>query len=217
MYLTVALLFAISVGASGSRAALLAILAGSASASILTYRELPVKKIIALGLVGGIMGISLLGLSGRGLLFRRFFPLSYQNGSIMLEGVGSVGIETRLRLAEEGLKLWSEQPVFGYGWFASPENPLVGFLDNFYIQVLVDLGLIGFILVAVLYLSILREFISRRSTSSIVISVGAASWLVGLCVAGIGGAHPRVPRIMFLLVLLLIATVQIKHISSAYP
>lgn len=210
MYLSVALLFAISVGASGSRAALLTTVVGSSSALVLARKQLPIKTLFVSGLTGSVMGVGLLWISGRALLFKRYFPLSYQNGSFVLEGIGSTGIEVRLQLIKKGFNLWSEQPVFGYGWLASPENPLVGFLDNFYIQVLVDLGFIGFIFTIILYLLLLRAYISNKNDSSIVISVGAASWLIGLFAASIGGAHLRVPRIMYLLMILLVATVQIN-------
>jgi O-antigen ligase len=209
-YLSVALLFAVSVGSTGSRAALLSAVVGSSSALVLARKQLPIKILFVSGLTGSTMGVGLLWISGRVLLFKRYFPLSYQNGSFILEGIGSTGIEARLQLIAKGVNLWSEQPVFGYGWFASPENPLVGFLDNFYIQVLVDLGFIGFIFTIILYLLLLRAYISNKNKSSTVISVGAAGWLISLFDASIGGAHLRVPRIMYLLMILLVATAQIN-------
>jgi hypothetical protein len=150
-------------------------------------------------------------LATRPWLFKRYVPLVLINGEFGLNPSFFGGLESRLRLTQKAIGLMEQQPIFGFGWFASPENPRVGYLDVLYSQLLVDLGVVGFVLAIAFYLIVVRAFIIRISDVSLVVPVVGAGWLAGLLTAGIGGAHARVPRLLFVLVVLLVATAAFKE------
>ncbi|WP_254279252.1 O-antigen ligase family protein [Haloarcula marina] len=194
----------VAVVSTGSRSGLITLVVGVAVATTLSYRRLSVPLLVGGVGTGVVAGGALL--TTRPQLLERFLPtIAFREGSIVLSGAGTGAIYGRYELTRKALDLWTERPVFGYGWFASPENSTVSFLDVFYTQVLVDLGLVGFVLVGVFYLVMVRTFVVQRTTASLVVPTAGGAWLVGLLAAGIGGGHPRIPRIMFLLVLVLVA------------
>jgi len=203
-FLVGGLLVAVGVVMSGSRSGLITLLSGIVVGSTLSYRYLSKP------LVAGVAGCGLL--AGLGLasvlnatIFQRFLPtVTFEGGTIVLTGKGTGAIYSRYDLTLQAIELWKDQPIFGYGWFASPET--VGYLDVFYSQILVDVGIVGVVILAGFYLALVRTFVRNRYRGSYVLSAAGAGWLVGLLCAGIGGAYARVPRLMFLLVLLLVAS-----------
>ncbi|WEL20554.1 O-antigen ligase family protein [Halorhabdus sp. BNX81] len=205
------LVLVLGVGATGSRSGVITLVVGATVAVILARRRISTPLLLGTASGGVLLGLGGLWLTDRFYLFRRFFPtITLQEGGIVFSGPGTNGLYTRYELVIDAIGLWSRQPVFGYGWMASPENPHVGYLDVLYSQLLVDVGLFGLVLVLALYLGIARAFIIRRADSSLALCVTGAGWLFGMLTAGIGGAHVRVPRLMFLLVIILAAA---AHLS----
>lgn len=209
------IVFVLGVGATGSRSGMITLVIGLATAVLLARRWLSTGFLV--GSAGGSILAVFGGLwiTGRITLFRKFFPtVTFRDGTVVLSGPGTGGLYARYEMLLEAVHLWLQQPIFGYGWLASPENPRVGYLDVLYSQLLVDVGLIGLVLVLLLYLSFVRAFVSRRELCSPTFSVAGAGWIIGMLAAGIGGAHVRVPRIMFLMVLLLAAAAHLTDHES---
>jgi len=179
------------------------VIGGSIGLLILRDR-LPVRAFAA-GIVAVVSFALPLLLATRPWIVSRYLPVTLTNGKLALNPVFFGGLESRFQLTKKALNLWTQQPIFGYGWFASPENPKVGYLDVLYSQLLVDLGAIGFVLALGFYLVVVRAFVTRISSSSLSVPTAGAGWLVGMLAAGIGGAHVRVPRLLFLLVFVLVA------------
>lgn len=188
---------------TGSRSGIIALVIGALTCTILLYGEKDVRLFTG-SVFGGALIVGSVLYTLRPWLFSRYIPLELSDGGIVINQVFIGGLNSRFRLTREAIELWQQQPIFGYGWFASPENPMVGYLDVLYTQLLVDLGIVGFVLISVFYLEVVRGFVRRRVEVSRVVPTVGAGWVVGLLVAGIGGAHARVPRLMFLFVLLLV-------------
>lgn len=203
-FLAGGLLVAVGVILSGSRSGLITLLSGIVVGSLLAYRHLskPLTASVAgFGLLAGLGLASVLNTT----IFRRYLPtVTFEQGTIVLTGKGTGAIYSRYDLTLQAIDLWKEQPIFGYGWFASPET--VGYLDVFYAQILVDVGIVGVVVLAGFYLSLTKSFVRNRYRGSYVLGAAGGGWLVGLLCAGVGGAYARVPRLMFLLVLLLVAS-----------
>ncbi|WP_080505165.1 O-antigen ligase family protein [Halorubrum aethiopicum] len=125
--------------------------------------------------------------------------ITISDGRLQLSDTqASYAFRTRLRLLDKAIELFKEAPLFGYGWFASPSR--VGYLDVHYTTLLVELGIVGIVLFAIFYMTILRGFVSQISKSGKIAVLGSA-WYCGLIVQAIGGNFPRIPRIMFLMLL----------------
>jgi len=194
---------------TGSRSGMVTLVVGMCLGVYLLRKRLPVR-LFAGGLGGGLSVAGALVFTTRPWLIDRLIPIQLAGGTLRVNQAFVGGLESRSRLAIEAVDLWTRQPIFGYGWFASPENPRVGYLDILYTQLLVDTGAFGFILIMVFYLVVVRTFLASRTAESLVVPVAGASWMVGLLVAGIGGAHARVPRLMFLLVVVLAIAVAFR-------
>lgn len=189
---------------SGSRSGMITLVIGGAVAAVLLYSVLDIR--IALGgpLAGGLIaGGSLL--ITRPWLLKRYIPIYMDNGNVTVNQAFIGGLESRLQLTRKAIDLWTDRPFIGYGWFSSPESPIVGYLDMFYTQLLVDIGIIGLAISLAFYISFFRSLVQRQASGCQVVPAVGAGWLAGLLAAGIGGAHARVPRIMFLLMILLVA------------
>lgn len=195
----------VGVLTAGSRSGMITLVVGGSIGGVLLRERLPVRTLLA-GIFGIISIVFPLLLATRPWILDRYLPVRLVDGTLALNGTFFGGLESRFRLTQEAIGLWIQQPIFGYGWLASPENPRVGFLDMLYSQLLVDLGAIGFVLAIGFYLILIRAFLVRITDNSLTVPVAGAGWLVGMLAAGIGGAHARVPRLMFLLVFLLVAT-----------
>ena len=209
--LTAGLVFALAIVATGSRSGMITLVVGAAVAIVLAHHWIWTPALVGSAGGGVVLGIGGLWITGRLTLLGKFFPtVTIQNGTIVFSGPGTGGLYSRYELFLKAIDLWFQQPIFGYGWLASPENPRVGYLDVLYSQLLVDVGLVGLVLVLALYLEIVRAFVSRRRLSSTALSIAGAGWVLGMLAAGIGGSHVRVPRLMFLLVLLLAAAAHLE-------
>jgi hypothetical protein len=203
----------VGVLSAGSRSGIITLLVGGTVGVVLLRDRLPVPTLVA-AVVGTASLLIPVLLVTRPWLLNRYLPFILTDGELALNPSFFGGLEARFNLTKEAISLWVQQPIFGYGWFASPENPRVGFLDVLYSQILVDLGAFGFLFAIVFYLVFVRAFIVRISDVSLAVPVVGASWLVGLLAAGIGGAHARVPRLMFCLVILLVATAALESRDS---
>jgi len=194
---------------SGSRTALLALAAGSPVVMFELRDRLSVKRVIWSGAILGVSaGILLLFLNP--FFVKKFFITIdiielFQSGQVSFSGGQTGGITKRIEMAQRGLRLFSDQPLFGYGWFASPENPRVSIIDMHYPVLLVDLGLPGAGLMLTLYTLILYRFHSLCQRSNIWIPAVGTAWYVGLLVSGLANSNIRVPRMMFITILLLVA------------
>lgn len=210
--LVAGLALVLGVVATASRSGMITLVVGATVAVVLARHWISTPAIVGSAGGGVVLGIGGLWITGRLTLLGKFFPtIALQDGAVVLSGPGTGGIYTRYELFLEAVDLWLQQPIFGYGWLASPENPRVGFLDVLYSQLLVDVGLIGLVLVIGLYLAMIRGFVSRRALSSPALCVAGAGWIAGMLAAGVGGSHVRVPRLMFLLVIVLAAA---AHLAS---
>lgn len=197
-------LASVGVVLTGSRSGLIALLSGLVVASLLSYRHLSKRLVAGVGGTGLLVGLGSASV-WNSVILERFLPtVSFEGGSIVLTGKGTGAIYSRYDLTLRAVDLWRQQPIFGYGWFASPET--VGYLDVFYAQMLVDVGIVGVVIFVGFYLALFRAFVSNRVRGSVVLSAASAGWVVGLLCAGIGGAYARVPRLMFLFTLLLVAS-----------
>jgi len=194
---------------SGSRTALLALVAGSPVVLFELRDRFSIERIVWAAVVVGASAVAFLLIWDPFFLRKFFITIDvgklFRSGQITFSGIQHGGIEKRVEMAQRGLRLFSEQPLFGYGWFASPENPRVSIIDMHYPALLVDLGLAGAGLMLTLYALILYRFHSIcRKSDSWIPAVGAA-WYVGLLVSGLANSNIRVPRMMFITILLLVA------------
>jgi O-antigen ligase len=205
-------LMVIGIGSTGSRTGFIVLFTGALVLIAFYYKQIPIRHLLGAMSASITLSTILLIVADRTNFVLRFLPeISTSAGSLTIQP--PPGIVGRYQLIQKGIDLWIQQPVFGYGWFASPENPNVGFLDLFYVQILVDLGIIGFILVMLFYANFIREFLHQAHASPEAVSVVGAGWLIGIMAGGIGEAWPRVPRLMFLLILLLITS---KNANSVH-
>lgn len=195
----------VGVLTAGSRSGMITLSVGGAIGFLLLRERLPTRELVT-GIAGAGSFVLALLLATRPWILNRYLPVRTLDGELALNPTFFGGLENRFRLAREAVGLWVQQPIFGYGWFASPENPRVGYLDVLYSQLLVDLGAVGFVLAIGFYLLLVRAFLARITDESLTVPIAGAGWLVGMLAAGIGGAHARVPRLMFLFVFVLVAT-----------
>lgn len=190
--------------ATGSRSGVLGLIVGISMFAILLR-----KKIININ-VYYIIGAFLLAIISipfviTEILIRRLTGwFKFENGSFMLtDSLGSDSIRIRIRLIKKGINLFWETPIFGRGWYASPSR--VGVLDMHYTTLLVEIGIIGFILIALFYLCVIRSFMIARNTDMLFIGSALTAWFISLLVQSIGGNFPRAPQLMFIYLLMVAA------------
>lgn len=117
---------------------------------------------------------------------------------------GSESVDTRKELFRNGINALLESPIVGYGFFARDlEKPELTIVDNFYMDVALDTGLIGILLMIWLIFSLIHyiwriRVFSLRYNS---IELGAWAWglggaLVCLFFAGISASLPYSGRIL---------------------
>lgn len=139
---------------------------------LLAFRNYPVKNIVyalcglslLAGMVGGVV------FDGMSLYKKRVYPVvtamqdTAENGIGALEAADSAAISVRVRRWYEGVSGWAERPIVGWGGGAWPtfEERFRGGTDNksgnfhnFYVELLVGFGLVGFLGFLVLWLVIL--------------------------------------------------------------
>lgn len=151
IFLLTSLLLAISVMMSGSRTALLGIIFSFALAIVLNTTS---KKIIGTVITITVLIIVLNTLSQSeyfSMIFNRMESLRniFDSGNNMVTADGST--EVRFEMIKYGLRWFKEKPIVGYG--VDQYNILyeINFgqrrpSHNFYVQILVEFGMVGFIL-----------------------------------------------------------------------
>lgn len=192
----------LGIGSTGSRSGLICLLTALGVGAILVRDRIDIVQFLPAATVTVVASAVALWFTSRQLFNRFLVGVTLRDGQLVLVGQ-TASFYSRYRLLLKGLRLAAERPVFGYGWFASPENPAVGILDNLYPQLLVDLGVIGFILMLVFYVLHFREFVPAALDEDFVPGVASTGWFAGMLAGSIGAAYPRVPRLMFLTMLLL--------------
>ncbi|WP_460923230.1 O-antigen ligase family protein [Salinarchaeum chitinilyticum] len=186
-----------------SRSGMIGLIVAMSLLVVLHYRDLTGRALA--GLVGAVvtvgwaMAYMLQDRLDRFVEWVRISP----DGVALASGTAAESFRIRLELLRKSFDLWIEQPIFGYGWFASPSR--VGFLDNFYSILIVELGLPGLILMLGLYAAVLRSLIQAGIRGSSHLSNAVVAWFIGLLAMSIGGAFARSPQMMMLWTLLLVA------------
>lgn len=121
------------------------------------------------------------------------------------------GLNTRLRLLSDGLVAFANSPIWGYGFFARAITyPELGIVDNFYLDVALDSGIIGLLLMAWL-LAATFQVVQRIRHVALVLgerTLDAWAWgveaaLIVLYIASISASFPYVGRILGTLVIIL--------------
>lgn len=194
-----------------SRSGVLGLLFGGAVLVILLR-----DRISATQIAGGI-GLGVTGLMAAPLLIdvnnaKRFVNwIKFENGQLVLADTAAAGsFEIRLQLIQYALDLFIEQPFFGYGWFAAPSR--VGWLDVYYTVLIVEIGIIGFFLFFWFHASLLSIWFRARSQGAFVYGSAAIGWYIGLLVQSIAGPFPRVPLMLFLTVLVVVAVSAVSEV-----
>lgn len=117
---------------------------------------------------------------------------------------GAASAFVRIELIGEGMRALSAHVVSGYGWFARAiERPELGIVDNFFLDVALDTGIIGlgFMLWLLGSMLLFSEKLARRAIGGNATELGAWSWGVGgalacLYFAGISASIPYAGRIL---------------------
>lgn len=124
---------------------------------------------------------------------------------------GAQGIAVRQKWFVEGVRALLDHPLVGYGFHARRiELPHLGIVDNFYLDVALDTGIVGLIFMLWLMESALA---SLRRTRHVALQLGVpilSTWawgaggaLVCLYFSGISGSIPYVGRILGTVVIVL--------------
>jgi len=124
---------------------------------------------------------------------------------------GSQGIAVRQKMFAEGVRAFLDHPVVGYGFHARRiELPYLGIVDNFYLDVALDTGLVGLLFMLWLLNSTLASLWRTRHVALQlgVATLSAWTWgaggaLVCLYFSGISGSIPYVDRLLGTVVIVL--------------
>lgn len=205
----------LSIGAvitTGSRSGLLGLIVSLSVVFALTSRELKVQDCASL-LVG--IGASLIvipQLFDRSVISRLTGWISLTSEGATLADTGlSRSFRVRLQLVEKAIDLFSQQPIFGYGWFAVPSR--VGYLDVYYTILLVEIGIVGFILFLFMHISFIRSWLTDRGNGVFAVGSAGVAWYCGLLTQSIAGSFPRTPQILLLTFVLLVSSRAMSHRS----
>jgi O-antigen ligase len=178
---------AVGVVLSAAIAAVVGIVAaaGALVAAAFVRREMDARRLTAAGIVVAIALVGAVGMRGTDLgRYIGFLHTEHKRTSVE-------SYAHRTVLAYIGYRIWRDHPVAGVGWEASgdpsrflryvpaarakfPDEPALAFptanrrygVQNFYVQTLADLGVVGLLLVAALF--------------------GSATWLAARRLAGTG-------------------------------
>ena len=191
---------ALGVVLSAAIAAVVGILAAAGALLVVTLvrREVDTRRLGAAGVVVALAVIGAVGMRGTDL--GRYVGFTEKHKQ--------TGVQTyahRTVLAYIGYRIWRDHPVAGVGWEASgdpsrflpyvpaarrkyPNEPDLAFptanrrygVQNFYVQTLADLGLVGFLLLTAVFLS--AVWLAARRIGS---TTGVIALLWTLTVAGL--------------------------------
>jgi O-antigen ligase len=176
------LVCALALVVSQTRAAVIAavLLLPAAWLSLHWYQRWRRKSVLAAAVVLLMVGGIMLGGASKHLLER--FAVEQGVVALMVEGrwedIPPTSFGLRVHMWREAVDTWKERPLFGWGPGSAPGllqqsafPPLVsgGFVHhhNTYLGVLVELGLVGFALMSMLFALLLRESLCRREEESI--------------------------------------------------
>jgi hypothetical protein len=196
---------------TGSRSGILGLVVGLATLLVLVRDRLPRYSLLYLA-VGGAVGVAAAWVAVPDILLARYTNwITFEGGTIKLTNtIAAQSFRGRMVLIEKAIGLFRQQPVFGYGWYASPSR--VGYLDVYYSTLLVELGTVGFVLMTLLHLEILRDWLAIHRHS--VVGAAGTAWFVSILAQSVGGSFFRVPQLMFLLVLVLAAAAAIAGLDT---
>jgi O-antigen ligase len=139
--------------------------------------------------------------------------VSITSGGIALsDSTAANSFRIRLQLIEKAFDLFSKQPIFGYGWFAVPSR--VGYLDVYYTTLLVETGVVGFVLFLFVHLSFIGSWLTDRTNGAFAIGSACSAWYCGLLSQSIAGTFPRTPQILLVSFFLLVSSKAISHESA---
>jgi O-antigen ligase len=140
--------------------------------------------------------------------FTEWFVITGE-GIKLAGGQASRSFTKRLELIDKAIELFIQNPIFGYGWFASPSR--VGFLDVLYTILIVELGLPGLILMISLYIVVIKTLLQARIGEARFLSGAILAWFLGLLAMGIGGSYVRSPQMMMLWTLMVVTAWKVAH------
>lgn len=202
-----------AVFTTGSRSGVIGLFVGLAVTLFLVRRRFTVTH-VAIGLTTSIGSIVAVPLFLDASVFHRLIDwVEFSDDNIQLASTTAAGsFETRLDLIDKSMYLYIENPIFGYGWYASPSR--VGYLDVHYTTMLVEIGAIGLILILIIYGFFIKEWYLANK-DDIFIGGACISWYVGILAQSIGGNMIRSPQILFLTAILLVATVVLAESDIA--
>lgn len=171
---------------SGSRAGMLSISAEIAIVGIILFRQ---KRSLRLALGMGAFAIGLISL----LVWLGGKELTSAVGSISTEARGEVSGGTRLSIDKDGLRMFSERPILGWGLGTFPvvyphfrsfyTNFFVNAAHNDYLQLLDEMGSLGFATMLWFLFVVFRQ--SRKKIANWITHVGGGAALA--CSLGVVG------------------------------
>jgi O-antigen ligase len=203
---------AVGVVLSAAIAAVIGILAASAALLAVAWlrRTFDVRRLAIAAVVVGVAVVGAIGM--------RSTDLGHYLGFLKTEKHKQAGVESyahRTVLAYIGYRIWRDHPIAGVGWEASGDpsrflpyvpaarrkfanEPALAFptagrrygVQNFYVQTLADLGLVGFLLVSAVFLSAAwlaaRRVVSTTAVIALLWTLTVAGlWIAQGVVAGI--------------------------------
>lgn len=208
-YGVVTALAVISVFTTGSRSGLLGLCIGFFVLGILMHRQL---SRIELGSIAALMisALALIPIVVPDTIIKRITSwVVFTNGHIQLtDSLAARSFRTRIELTQESINLFFQKPVFGHGWFAVPSR--VGYTDVYYTTVLIEVGLVGFLVLGLLALLFIHTWLSARDAGAVAIGSAGAAWYIALHAQALSGPLPRSPQILFISILVLVAAQVIK-------
>jgi len=197
---------------TGSRSGILGFGVGIFALVVLTRDRLPRYGLVYLGLGGVGLALSAPFVLPEDLWVRLTNWIQFENGTVTLaDTIAARSFRTRLELIDRGIELFLQQPIFGYGWYASPSR--VGFLDVHFTTVLVELGVVGFLLIFVLYAIVFRAWLNIRRHD--ILGTAGAAWFVSILAQSIGGNFLRTPQVLFILLVFLAAGTAVAQEQSS--
>jgi len=183
MFLAVCIAVLGAIIATSSRGGTVAVAAGGLSFMWLVRKELSIGTkflVILSAIIALICAWLILPPEYGDMIVGRFLLIFDEDVDFRTATAG------RSMLFEIGWQLWLASPIIGHGW-ASFHNLVGSATHNVYLEYLVNLGLIGFVLLTLLWYRILKYFLETKpycvSRSQVIIVSGISAGIIGLLVA----------------------------------